>query len=80
MQEDAHSIPYLNELPASLKIALPPIRMTSHLYRGNSRLVSVNGKIMSEGVSIGEGLFLDEITPEGAIMSFRGQRFRVRAD
>jgi hypothetical protein len=80
MQEDAHSVPYLNELPASLKNTLPPIRMTSHLYRGNSRLVSINGKIMSEGVSIGEGLFLDEITPEGAIMSFRGQRFRVRAD
>ena len=80
MQEDAHSIPYLNELPASLKNALPPIRMTSHLYRGNSRLVSINGRIMSGGVNMGEGLFLEEITPEGVIMSFRGQRFRLKAD
>jgi hypothetical protein len=80
MQEDAHSIPYLNELPASLKNALPAIRMTSHLYRGDSRLVSINGRIMSGGVNMGEGLMLEEITPEGVIMSFRGQRFRLRAD
>ena len=79
-QEDAHSVPYLNELPASLKNALPPIRMTSHLYRGDSRLVSINGRIMSGGVNMGEGLFLEEITPEGVIMSFRGQRFRLKAD
>ncbi|MFZ3137740.1 MAG: general secretion pathway protein GspB [Thermodesulfovibrionales bacterium] len=79
-QDDAHRMPYLNELSASLKNALPPIRITSHLYRGDSRLVSINGKIMSEGVNMGEGLFLDEITPEGVILSFRGHRFRVRAD
>ncbi|MBM4146219.1 MAG: hypothetical protein FJ240_08100 [Nitrospira sp.] len=79
-QDDAQRTPYLNELPASLKNALPPIRITSHLYRGASRLVSINGKIMSEGVNMGEGLFLDEITPEGVILSFRGQRFRLRAD
>lgn len=79
-QDDAHRTPYLNELPASLKNALPPIRITSHLYRGDSRLVSINGKIMSEGVNMDEGLFLDEITPEGVILSFRGHRFRVKAD
>jgi general secretion pathway protein B len=80
MQDDAHSTPYLNELPASLKNALPPIRITSHLYRRNSRLVSINGRIMSGGVNMGDGLFLEEITPEGVIMSFRGQRFRLKAD
>ena len=80
MRDDANSIPYLNELPASLKNALPPIRMTSHLYRGASRLVSINGRIMSGGVNMGDGLILEEITPEGVIMSFRGQRFRLKAD
>jgi hypothetical protein len=80
MQDDAHRTPYLNELPASLKKTLPPIRMTSHLYRGNSRLVSINGRIMSGGVNMGDGLFLEEITPEGVIMSFRGQRFRLKAN
>jgi hypothetical protein len=80
-KDDAHNrTPYLNELPEALKNALPPIRLTSHLYRGDSRLVSINGKIMSEGVNMGEGLFLDEITPEGVVLSFRGHRFRLRAD
>jgi general secretion pathway protein B len=79
-QDDAHRTPYLNELPASMKNALPPIRITSHLFRGDSRLVSINGRIMSQGVNMGEGLFLEEITPEGVVLSFRGHRFRVKAD
>jgi hypothetical protein len=29
---------------------------------------------------MGDGLLLDEITPEGVVLSFRGQRFRIRAD
>jgi len=78
--DDAHRTPYLNELPASVRKALPPIRITSHLYRGNSRLVSINGRIMSEGVSMDDGLFLEKITPEGVILSFSGHRFRLRAD
>ncbi|MGC2061551.1 MAG: general secretion pathway protein GspB [Thermodesulfovibrionales bacterium] len=79
-QDDSRRTPYLNELPASLKKALPPIRITSHLYRGNSGLVSINGRIMSEGVSMDDGLFLEKITPEGVILLFRGHRFRVRAE
>jgi general secretion pathway protein B len=79
-QDDARRTPYLNELSESLKNALPPIRISSHLYRGDSRLVSINGRIMSEGINMADGLFLEEITPEGVILSFRGHRFRVRAD
>jgi hypothetical protein len=79
-QDVAHRTPYLNELPASLKNALPLIHITSHLYRGDSRLVSINGRIMSEGIKMDDGLFLEEITPEGVVLSFRGHRFRVRAD
>ncbi len=78
--DDAHRAPYLDELPDTLRRALPPIHITSHLYRGHSRLVSINGRIMSEGVSMDHGLFLEEITPEGVVLSFRGHRFRVRAD
>jgi general secretion pathway protein B len=80
LQDDTRSAPYLSELPAQMKKALPSIHITSHLYRGNSRLVSINGRIMSQGVSMDDGLFLEEITPEGVILSFRGHRFRVRAD
>ncbi|MBA4373969.1 MAG: hypothetical protein C0402_14055 [Thermodesulfovibrio sp.] len=73
-------VPPLDDLPTPLKKALPPIHITSHLYRGNSRLVNINGRIMSEGVTMEDGLFLEKITPEGVILSFRGHRFRVRAD
>jgi hypothetical protein len=80
MQDNAQRTPYLHELPATLRNALPPVRITSHLYRGNSRLVNINGRIMSQGVTMDDGLFLEEITQEGVILSFRGHRFRVRAE
>lgn len=79
-RETFAGLPYIQELPSAQRTALPPVRITSHLYRGNSRLVSINGKIMSEGVALDDGLFLEKIIPEGVVLSFRGQRFRVRAD
>ncbi|MEW6109958.1 MAG: general secretion pathway protein GspB [Nitrospirota bacterium] len=68
------------ELPASLRKNLPAIKVTSHLYRKDSRLASINGRIMTEGNYIDGGLYLEEITPEGVILSYRNCRFRVRAE
>jgi len=77
---DFSKVPELNQLPPSVRNSLPAIHITSHLYRNNSRLVSINGSIMSEGISMEGGLLLEKITPEGVILSFRGHRFRVRAN
>jgi hypothetical protein len=78
--EPSGSVREFKQLPQAVRKSLPEIRITSHLFRKDSRLVSINGRIMSEGFNMEDGLFLEEITPEGVILSFRSHRFSVRAD
>lgn len=74
------AVPELKQLPQSVRKSLPEIRITSHLYRKDSRLVSINGRIMSEGFNMDNGLYLEEITSEGVILSYGKHRFLVRAE
>ncbi|MDP2158335.1 MAG: general secretion pathway protein GspB [Nitrospirota bacterium] len=74
------SVLEFKQLPQAVRKSLPEIRVTSHLYRKDSRLVSINGRIMTEGFNMDNGLYLEEITPEGVILSFRNHRFRVKAN
>jgi len=41
--------------------------------------VLINMRKYREGEKLQEGPQLDEITPEGVILSFSGQRFRLQA-
>lgn len=68
-----------NELPLSVRKNLPEIKITAHLYNKESRLVSINGRILTEGYNMGDGLSLDEITPGGVILTYGKYRFHVKA-
>lgn len=68
-----------SQLPLAVRKGLPEIKISSHLYRKDSRLVSINGRIMSEGYNMDDGLFLEEITPDGVILRFERHRFLVKA-
>jgi hypothetical protein len=69
----------ISELPQTVKDSLPQIKLSSHLYKKDSPLVSINGRIMTEGYNVAEELYLEEITPEGVIMSYRSHRFSIKA-
>ncbi len=73
------SVMEYKQLPPAVKESLPDLRITSHLYKRDSRLVSINGRIMTEGLNMDGGLLLEEITPEGAVLSYGKYRFLVRA-
>lgn len=76
----AGTVVEFKQLPQAVRKSLPDIKITSHLYRKDSRLVSINGRIMSEGYNMDDGLYLEEITPEGAILSYGKHRFLVRSE
>ncbi|MBI5847314.1 MAG: general secretion pathway protein GspB [Nitrospirae bacterium] len=78
--EPSDSVLEFKQLPLSVRKNLPDIRVTSHLYKKESRLVSINGRIMTEGFNMDDGLFLEEITPQGVILSYGRYRFLVRAE
>jgi general secretion pathway protein B len=58
---------------------IPDLRLDLHVYDANpaNRFVFINMRKLKEGESLPEGVRVDQITPQGAEMSFRGKRFML---
>lgn len=68
----------LAELPLSIQQEIPAMTIPLHAYSSNpvDRLVSINGRLLREGESLAPGLRLEQITPDGLLLSYKGYRFR----
>jgi general secretion pathway protein B len=67
---------------AATKNTIPPLHMDLHVYAQDPRrrFVLVNGKRLSESQSLPEGVKVDSITTDGAILSYRGVQFMMERD
>ena len=67
-----------SELPAAIQQELPALNITVHAYsaRPADRMVGINNSMLREGASVAPGLKLDEITPDGMVLSYKGYRFK----
>jgi general secretion pathway protein B len=67
---------------AATKNTIPPLHMDLHVYAPdpNKRFVLVNAKRLGEGQSLPEGVRVDSITTDGAILSYRGVQFMMERD
>jgi general secretion pathway protein B len=74
---NAAPVSTMSELPASVRDELPKIKITVHAYSAKpaSRLVGYENRILREGDSLVPGLKIEEITPDGMILSYKGYRF-----
>jgi len=81
-RSDAPTLPSLETLQLQGIITLPPQRIDLHVYSENpaDRFVFVNMKKLREGEQLKDGPVIDEITPEGAILRYNGQRFVLSKD
>ena len=66
------------ELPVPIQQEIPRISISVHAYSGTpkDRLVGINDRVLREGEYVTPGLMLEQITPDGVIMSYKGYRFR----
>jgi general secretion pathway protein B len=66
------------ELPAAIQQELPPMSISVHAYSGKAadRLVGINSRLLHEGEYVAPGLRLEQITPDGMILSYKGYSFR----
>jgi general secretion pathway protein B len=57
------------------------LHLDVHVYSNQptERFVLINMRKYSEGGRLQEGPVVDAITPDGVILSFRGQRFRMQS-
>jgi general secretion pathway protein B len=76
------ALPVWPQIPSHLFQQLSGnLRLDVHVFsdRQQQRFVLINMTKYKEGEKLQEGPQLDEITPEGVILSFRGQQFRLQA-
>ena len=74
---ESKTIP-LAELPLTIQHELPAMTIQLHSYSSKpiNSIVSINSRMMKEGESLAPGLVLEQITPDGVILSFKGYRFQ----
>jgi hypothetical protein len=70
-------VPLYQDQAATPGVNLPQLRLDLHVYAVHpaDRFVMINMRRLHEGDSLPDGVRVDSITPEGAIMSYHGSRF-----
>lgn len=76
--DEAERVLALNELPPVIRRELPDIAIMFHAYSSapGERRVMINGNMAKEGETLADGLGLQQITPDGVILVYKGYRFR----
>ena len=74
------AMPRADELIA--RGTVPPLHLDLHVYSSatQQRFIFVNSRKYKEGDTLQEGPVIEEITPDGAVLNFRGNRFKLTRD
>ena len=74
-------VPLYQQLAATPNTQLPQLRLDLHAYadRAEDRWVLINMHKLHEGDSL-EGVHVERITPDGAVLSFQGSQFLLTQD
>jgi general secretion pathway protein B len=69
----------LEELPSAVRSNLPAFKVSGHAYSPDpgSRVTRINDQILQEGQNLAPGLKVEEITPGGVVLGYKGYRFRI---
>jgi len=72
-------IPMLWQMPRSFRSRLPTLSISVHVYSPDEpgRFVIIDRKKYWEGDNLVDGVILEAIVPDGVVMEFQGQQFRV---
>ncbi len=76
-QDNRGTVLEMDELPFDVLQQIPALEFSAHVYSSNplQRSIVINGRFMEEGDRLAGDLFVNEITPDGAIFDFQGQLF-----
>jgi hypothetical protein len=78
----ASGVPLYQDVSATLGSQVPQLRLDLHVFaaRPQDRFVMINMHKLREGDTLPEGVHVDSITPEGAVLSFNGSKFLLPRD
>jgi general secretion pathway protein B len=68
----------LEELPPQVQRDIPSMSISFHFYSSSAkdRRVMINETMLRQGDSIAPGLRLEQITPDGVVLGYKGYRFQ----
>lgn len=75
-------VPLYQDLATSPGTQLPQLRLDLHVFAAHpqDRFVMINMHKLREGDALPEGVHVESITPEGAVLSFNGSKFLLPRD
>ena len=75
-------VPLYQDAAATPGTRIPQLRLDLHVFamRPQDRFVMINMHKLREGDSLPEGVRVDRITPEGAVLSYSGSQFLLSRD
>jgi general secretion pathway protein B len=78
----AEGVPLYQDVAASPGSQIPQLRLDLHVYsaRPEDRFVMINMHKLREGDSLADGVRVDSITTDGAVLSYNGSRFLLPRD
>ena len=78
----ASGVPLYEDVSATPGTRLPQLRLDLHVFaaRQQDRFVMINMHKLREGDALPEGVHVDSITPEGAVLSYNGSKFLLPRD
>jgi general secretion pathway protein B len=78
----ASGVPLYQDVAAASGVQIPLLRLDLHVFaaRAGERFVMINMHKLREGDVLPEGVRVESITPEGAVLSYNGTRFLLPRD
>lgn len=71
--------PLLQHMSAEFQQAIPPMAVTIHVYspQESQRILFINNREFHRGDQIDGGIRVEDIVPDGVVLSYRGERFKL---
>lgn len=68
----------LSELPASIRQEISDITISFHVYSRNpaERRVMIDNELLRQGETLPSGLGVEQITPDGVVINYKGHRIQ----
>jgi general secretion pathway protein B len=76
----AAAMPNADEVSARGGVAALHLDLHVYATQPQQRFIFVNARKYKEGDTLAEGPLVEQITPDGAVLNFRGSRFKLSND
>lgn len=76
---ETDNTPLLQQMPLEMQRAIPPMAVTIHVYspQDSQRILFINNREYHQGSLIEGGARVEVIVPDGVVLSYQGERFKL---